>query len=417
MRFFTAASNPIVEGLDWRQVGRDNRVLTCQAIFQMRTPRKLAWPLVGWVLAIAATNAAAEPEQWLVDLAAAVDGRQIVQLGENGHGVAEFYTVKTEIVAYLHEHHDFDILAVEGGVAECWLANHFLDDWTARQALQACFWDTWVGAESAALFEYLQSRRGSDRPLKLVGFDNQPTSQVFQEWLVTEPDDLTSKQAEQLLQAESAFTRLFSGRIEDPAEIAELHGQARDGFQAVELDHDILQLIIANRLASLDFDPAELSQETIGPMRDALMAELLLAQIEANPNARILVWAHNAHVAHAYSRHVGGYKRQGEFVHDRLGDRLYTLGIYSGGGRAYAWFLNEEVDLKDAQEGSLEARLLARSGPVVFADFNELRRAGESWVDEPTSAMEWGSWPHQIIPGEMFDGVLVVRTVAPLKRD
>ena len=113
---------------------------------------------------------------------------------------------------------------------------------------------------------------------------------------------------------------------------------------------------------------------------------------------------------------IRGFGARGEFVYEQLDDRLYTLGIYSGGGRVFAWFLNEEVDLELAEEDSLEARLLANPGPVIFADLAELRRAGDGWVDEPTSAIEWGLWPHQIIPGEMFDGVLVVRTVSPLQR-
>jgi erythromycin esterase len=403
--------------LDQTDTKRDNAALASSSEKIMLNRMSKKFLMFGWLVTAVAGALAAEPPAWLTELAEAVEGRQIVQLGESGHGVAEFYTLKTDIVRHLHEQHGFDILAVEGGVAECWLTNRHLSDWSARQAVQACFWDTWVGLESETLFAYLQSRRASDRPLQLVGFDNQPTSRVFQEWLAGEPDLLTSDQATQLHQAEIAFTRLFSGRVEDPAEVAELFNQARQGFKAVEPDDDTLRMIIANRLASLDFDPAELSQETIGPMRDALMAELLLAQVEANPDARILVWAHNAHIAHSYSQHVGGYKRQGEFVHERLGDRLYTLGLYSGGGRAYAWFLNEVVDLQFPEEGSLEARLLAHPGPVAFADLAKLRRSGESWVDEPTSAMEWGAWPHQIIPSEMFDGVLVVRTVSPLQRE
>lgn len=373
----------------------------------------------GLVLAVVfspAQSHAAEQAEWLRSLADAVNGRQVVQLGENGHGVAEFYTFKTDIVRHLHELHGFDILAVEGGVAECWLTNNFLDDWTARQAVQACFWDTWVGAESEALFAYLKSRRDSDRPLKLLGFDNQPTSRVFEEWLAGSPEALTPDKAARLYQAESALGRIFSGHVEDPAEVADLHQVALNGYRSVEPDNDMLRLIIANRLASLNFDPAELSMEVIGPMRDALMAELLLAHIEAAGQARMLVWAHNAHIAHAYSVHVGGYKRQGEFVHERLGDRSYTIGIYSGSGQAYAWFRNEDVELRDAEEGSLEARLLADPGPVIFADLGELRRSGEHWVDESVSAMEWGAWPQDIIPSEMFDGILVVRQVSPLSR-
>lgn len=97
----------------------------------------------------------APPERtpgWTDAVVAAVGERRVLQLGESGHGMAETYRLKMELVRELHQQHGFDVLAVEGGLAECWVAAQHLGEWSAEQSMQACFWDAWASEEAAALF-------------------------------------------------------------------------------------------------------------------------------------------------------------------------------------------------------------------------------------------------------------------------
>jgi erythromycin esterase len=369
--------------------------------------------LLGGMAASACTD---RESSWLEELADAVGDKRIVQLGENGHGVAEFYTAKTEIVRHLHELHGFDVLAVEGGVAECWVADRELTITPPYESMQRCFWDTWSGEESEALFAYLRARRETDRPLQLVGFDNLSTSQAFQEWLDSEPTDMDPALVPRLSEAESAFSRLMGGSANDTQEAMALHRTAVEGYQAATELEGMLGLIAESRLATLNFDPETLSRDTLVEMRDGLMAELLLAHVRANPDARMLVWAHNAHVSHAYSHFVGGVRRQGEIVHEQISEDIYTIGIYSGTGHAYAWFMDEDYELAEPPEDSLEGRLLSQPGDIVFADLSRKRAQGEDWVSQSVSSFEWGMHPQTIVPDQMYDGVLVVRKVSPLSR-
>ncbi len=351
---------------------------------------------------------------WLQSLAAAVGERRVLQLGESGHGMAETYQLKTEAVRYFHQQHGFDVLAVEGGLAECWVAAQHLGEWSAEQSMQACFWDAWASEEAAALFEYLRSTAASDRPLRLVGFDNSPTSRAFATWLEGRPDLPPA-----LLAAEREFLRIFAGAADESDTLAAIQTRAvmeyRRAYQ--ELDNPMLAMIIEDRLATLDFDPADFDRAAFERDRERRMASNLLRHLQNEPGARVIVWAHNAHIAHAYSEFVGDVRRQGEFVHSVLGAESYTVGVYPLSGEGYAWFINQDYEIRPPQPGSLEARLAELPGDPVFLDLHGAAAQQQPWTRQPVTSFEWGLNEQLIVPVEMYDGLLLIRAVTPITRD
>lgn len=350
---------------------------------------------------------------WLQSLTEAVGDRRLLQLGESGHGMAETYRLKTEIVRHLHEQHGFNVLAVEGGIAECWVAAQRLVEWTAEQSMQACFWGAWASEEAEALFEYLRSAAAAGRPMRLVGFDNSPTSRAFSGWI-----EATPSLPPTLGSAEQGFLRIFAGNFGGEETLAAVRRRAAADFQAAlaATTDPVLAMIIEDRLATLEFDPADFDRAEFERRREQRMAVNLLRHIQREPDARIIVWAHNAHVAHAYSKFMGGARRQGEFVHSALGDAGYTLGIYPLGGRGYAWFINQDYDLRSPEAGSLEARLAALPGDPVFLDLRGTAVQRHPWLRQPVVSFEWGLNEQQIVPAEMYDGLLLIREVTPITR-
>lgn len=359
------------------------------------------------------TPQAGHAPAWLQSLTKAVGDRRLLQLGESGHGMAETYLLKTEIVRHLHEQHGFDVLAVEGGLAECWVAAQRLVDWPAEQSMRACFWGAWASEEAEALFEYLRAAAVAGRPLRLVGFDNSPTSGAFQGWIEATPGLPPA-----LGRAEQDFLRIFSGEFEGEAGLAEVRARAVLSFEEAyaAVTDPMLTMIIEDRLGTLDFDPAEFDRAAFERARERRMAVNLLRHVQREPEARIIVWAHNAHVAHAYSKFVGDVPRQGEFVRSALGDSIYTLGIYPLAGRGYAWFINQEYDLRPPETGSLEARLAALRGDPVFLDLRGAAAQQHPWVRQPVTSFEWGLNEQVIVPAEMYDGLLLIREVTPITR-
>jgi erythromycin esterase len=354
-----------------------------------------------------------DPSDWREQVAAAAGERRVLQLGESGHGMAETYLLKTDLVRHLHRHHGFDVLAVEGGLAECWVTSQRLPEWSARQAMEACFWGAWASEEAEALFEYLRDAAASGRPLRLVGFDNSPTSRAFLRWLEAAPGLPAA-----LLAAERDFINLFdTGRDEDePLATTQDRAVANYRRAYAELDDPELRMIVADRLGTLDFDPADFDRELFELIREQRMAANLLQHMQHNPRSRVIVWAHNAHIAHAYSRFVGGVRRQGEYVHEALGEQGYTVGIYPLRGRGFAWFVNQEYDLRPPEPGSLEARLAELPGNPVFLDLHGVEARGMPWTREAVVSFEWGINEQLILPVEMYDGLILIREVSPITR-
>ena len=350
---------------------------------------------------------------WMAALTEAIGERRVVQLGESGHGMAETYRIKTEIVRHLHQHQGFDVLAVEGGLAECWVAAQHLEEWPAEESMRACFWGAWASEEAEALFVYLRAAAASDRPLRLVGFDNSPTSRAFSRWLEGRPEVPAA-----LALAERDFLRLFDGGGEEGDAVADLQMRAVANFRRAheEVADPMLRMIIEDRLATLEFDPADFSRKEYEANRERRMAVNLLRHLQREPGARVMVWAHNAHIAHAYSNFVGDVQRQGEFVHSALGDQSYTVGIYPFGGRGYAWFINQEYDLRLPQPASLEGRLAQLPGDPVFLDLRGTAAQSQPWIRQPVISFEWGLNEQLIVPAEMYDGLLLIRAVTPITR-
>lgn len=350
---------------------------------------------------------------WMTEFIDAVGDHRVVQLGESGHGMAETYQLKTQTVRHLHREHGFDLLAVEGGFAECWVAARQLAEWSPRASMKACFWDAWASDEAEALFQYLQAAASANRPLRLVGFDNAPTSRAFQDWLDGSPE-----LPEALRRAETDFQVIMSGKLDDAEVLRAYQKRAQESYLDVvhELESPMLRAIVEDRLATLDFDASQFDWQTFERVRERRMAANLLHHLENNPTSRVIVWAHNAHIAHAYSQFVDSVERQGEIIHRALGRDAYSLGIYALEGRGYAWFMNDEYDLVTPPQDSLERRLATSDGDPVFLDFRDAPMPEYGWIHEPVMSLEWGLNPQEIVPSRMYDGVLLIRKVSPISR-
>jgi len=102
--------------------------------------------------------------------------RRIVQLGESGHGVAEFNHAKVRLIKFLHQQMGFDVIAFESGLFECYQANRTAAVNVAAATMRGCIFGVWHTDEVLPLFEYIKSTWSTDRPLLLAGFDTQISS-------------------------------------------------------------------------------------------------------------------------------------------------------------------------------------------------------------------------------------------------
>ena len=64
--------------------------------------------------------------------------RRLVQLGESGHGVAEFNHAKVRLIKFLHQQMGFDVIAFESGLFECFNADATVAAHTAVLLMRNC---------------------------------------------------------------------------------------------------------------------------------------------------------------------------------------------------------------------------------------------------------------------------------------
>ena len=355
-------------------------------------------------------------------------GKRIVQLGESGHGVAEFNEAKVRLVRYLHEELGYDVIAFESSLSDCYLANRDAGRASAESTMDRCIFGVWRTDEVLPLFEYIRSTHATARPLTLAGFDTQPS---------TGDMDQVRVLREVVARVDSAYARRISTLA--AAGMLNWESRARPGLDtaAIATFDSAARWIDAHRgeLVRAGASPADVMvarqsarsavyrvrqmtrRGTTGSSeaRDAGMAENLDAIAgEMYPGKRVIVWAHNAHIRHAHHltperpfRSMGGY------VAERHRGELYTVGLYMGRGRA-AWNDRIPYDVLAPPAGGLEAVLGAAGLRGGFVDLlGAGRSAGSEWMFQRLPALNWGSLPDAFVPAEQYDGLLYIDTVRP----
>lgn len=117
------------------------------------------------------TGRAQRAEEWKRILAPIVAGRRVVMLGEPSHGDGNSIAIRSEIVEVLHAHFGFDVLAFEGdffGLGADWNEGNASVTNQLRENLYA-FWSS--SPASSSLLSYLERETGSEKPLRVAGFD------------------------------------------------------------------------------------------------------------------------------------------------------------------------------------------------------------------------------------------------------
>ena len=62
-----------------------------------------------------------------------IGDKRVIALGESSHGIGDFYTLKSELIQYLHQEKGFEVLAMEGGLGDINLAYSNIDTMSTKQ--------------------------------------------------------------------------------------------------------------------------------------------------------------------------------------------------------------------------------------------------------------------------------------------
>jgi erythromycin esterase-like protein len=296
-----------------------------------------------------------------------IGSRRLVQLGESGHGVAEFDAAKVRLIKFFHEQMGFDVMAFESSIYECVAAGTATG---SVDMLAESIFTVWATEEVVPLFEYILTTQRTGRPLILAGFDTQ--------------------------------TRSARGLAQRPAFLRRIVAAVDVGYadEVAAFDTDF---VLRSRRDPSKYDASEAFYDRL----DTFFKDNRDRLAQAFPGDPRPIIAERT----AYSM----VQFMGSFIAERFRTELYTIGLYMNQGLAA---LNDRsiYAIRPAPNGSMEW-VMASAGPsALFVDFlHESLESGNEWMFQPVETREWGVSSLALVPRDQYDGVLFVDRVNPPK--
>ena len=374
-----------------------------------------------------------------------LQNKRIVQLGESGHGVAQFNQAKVRLIKFLHQKCGFDIIAFESSIFECFYVNEHMDSLTACEAMRISIFSLWHTWEVEPLFQYIKGCLNTNNSLKLAGFDIQAGSikgvghrPNFFKNVISRIDPEYAKTVYQL---DSTFISKYGDEfntyleineadlIEGYESISNYFNQHMDELQQAHPDHPGIPLVAKQTALSIvQYIHGKTSEDNKSgsEIRDKGMADNIDFLLDAlYPGHKIIVWAHNCHIRHANNSIIipeypitwvntnCPFQNMGSWLAQRYRPELYTIGLYMYRGQA-AGNSRDVYDIEPATSGSLESIFYRARKMYCYVDlYNETRNNGNSWMFENINAKAWGSYPLKMVLKDQYDGIIFIDTVTP----
>ncbi|QLE75069.1 erythromycin esterase family protein [Streptomyces rectiverticillatus] len=415
-----------------------------------RQPSAGRAPFTRWLRDHATTLTTLDPDAPLDDLEPLRDligDARVVGVGENSHFIHEFALVRRRLLRFLVERCGFTVLAFEYGFSEAFA----LDTWVRGAGRDDDLERISGAALPIGVQEPLRSlrlhNRTAARPVRFAGVDIPAAGGSLLPALHPVADHLREADPEALPLAETAIG--IAGRFAGESAAAAAPAWARlDATEQDALTAALARLLIrfrateplqvartgryAYEVALRRLEAASQADYTVRAMaalfagtglttdassRETYMAGSVLWHLDrAEPDARVVLMAHNAHLQKEPAV-FDGYPTalpMGQFLHRALGDDYFALGVSCVGGRTAEMRLEESarfgftVDdtvLEAPEQGSIEAAF-AEAVPARAIGLAGLRSAprGDGMPDRTRIQSAYVHTP----VADAFDGMLCV---------
>jgi erythromycin esterase len=359
-------------------------------------------------------------------------GKRVVQLGESGHGVSEFSLIKARLIKFLHQELGYDVLAVEGSLAQCFHADRAAIQQGPRDMMGNCLFGTMNHRELLPAFAHLQTTRKEGHPFNLAGFDNQDsgidhavTDTRMQAMLTTLSPPLAARLVQMDGDLRNQYAKMAYGPMAaaqagamaafyDEVALALAAGRAQllaIGCPADEADMAVQyfksRARLVQQLASTPAKSSDLRDQAMADNMEFLMDKLY-------PGRKVVVYAHNAHIA--YQAVPNGGTPMGSHLARRRKSEIYTIGLYMGRGHA-AYNNGAAYQIGAPKPDSIEAALANGGLKYAFIDLSKARTGpGSAWMTQPGLVREWGNLEGHITPASTYDALIYIDEVTPARK-
>jgi erythromycin esterase len=421
-----------------------------------------------WVRENAIPIATIEPGQGFEDLQplrAIIGDTRVVALGESVHASHEFFRVRHRLSEFFVEELGFTAVAMETGFSEAaWINEYVLglreepDVWK----------NTWFTADFGAQEELQElvrwMRRYNDDPthdrkLHFYGLDVQtqivsPLTPFEAVWTYLEEVDPAYAATSRSVICPLLEPFLGQGggvRRVSVDEYGLLPGETRNAYSAAigELiarfetwrvyyvrrstdeayEWAYRQAVFTRQLDRafrdwIFFDStlvAETPESRVedASARDAGMAEnLVWALAREGPDGRIVVWAHNTHIA-KYPMVWRGVSQTvlGEYAESMLGTDYLSLGFTYSQGVSSGWASYQTEVSKPPPAGSLDEAFARVGIPMFLVDLRRAPQEGPvyEWLNQEREQRESMPEPHIVNPARAWDVLFHIERISPAR--
>ena len=264
---------------------------------------------------------------------------RLIGVGEGSHGTHEHFVLKARIFKALVQEHGFTTLAFEANPARAQAVQAYISGESAdlTAAVNGLGFSVWRTAEIRDLLVWMRgynAARGSKPALNFVAVDMQDpggsaallgtlvpglaaAAAPFAKLEPYQIDELVKDPAQQKAFTEQAATLLQQANA--------LNANTPHRAQAQALARTVQQAVLA---------------ATGQGTRDDFMAENLLAVLKADPQGKVILWAHNSHVSKAPD--ALAQTGMGTRLAEALGRDYRTIGQTFTGGSIRATLVGQE---------------------------------------------------------------------------
>ncbi len=358
----------------------------------------------------------------------AIGNRRIVALGESTHGSGTYYHLKSELVKFLHKQMGFEVLAMESGLGDTYLAYANIDTLSGKQLRDFSVFGNFRAREATGLFDYIKKQHSTQSPLNYVGYDTQASS----DFLINQLKKILADYDKEL--SDSFSTWMYSYQraygyssnqdsvnyLKHRNIFVETSNTARryleENRDAIMAKHQLNNTAFKVMVRSLAMFAASYnlsySETWKGyALRDSLMAEnikWLLTEVYANK--KVIIWAHNGHVEKD-STENGYMKAMGHFLKEQHLDDYYTIGLFAYSGVAYQFWTKKTIPIEKTNNTFIEHRLIATGKNTPFLNMSHAQKTpANSWIFNFIHAYEVENGGNiNFIPTKRFDGIIVCK--------
>ena len=312
-------------------------------------------------------------------------GVKIVALGEATHGSREIFQLKHRMISYLVRKLGFRIVSLEAGLTPCRNIDAYVRYGAGNpyQALSSQSYWTWDTVEVMDMLEWMRAYNtgcAAGEQCRFAGFDMKPIEGAcdnLRKLLLGRAVPGTEKALEII--AACRDVTWFQKEPQGLPEVGWLNGWINVHRP------DLLRFCSAEALQYAVEDARYIGQfvHTVAEyqsedgmdgygQRDVFMARNVQRLLEENPQEKIIVWAHNGHIARDERMHSMGWHLKRAF-----GAQYYSAGVMIGAGG---------LQSRDMQ--SMELRSYTVKEPIPG-----------SWEEELHGAFNKQNWYVQIRTG------------------